>query len=201
MIGIFLLLLGGEGVFAYYCIKDRNQANQNLVTLDKQLKEAEAKEKLKPLLTEKLAELNNIFEEYVAILPREEEVGTDKFLEDIDRFTKDTGLNIKSAKPVVLKKKKVGKKGKGSGRKKLNFLRHKYRFELEGTFFGLVKFITAIENHSRFLQVDSIELRPVNSKQGGQKSDVELAENPRKYLMVEISTYTYSKETKAEEAK
>ncbi len=199
MIGVFVLLLGGEGVFAYQCVKNRGNAKKNLLRLDRELKDAEAKQRLMPMLIEKLEELSNIFEEYVAILPSKAEVRSDAFLDDIDRFTQQTGLTIKSAKPVVVKNRATPKAKKG--RNTLNFVRHKYRFELEGPFLGLIKFISAIENHSRFLQVDALELRPHSSSGGGQKSDVELAENPRKYLMVEISTYTYSKETKTVEAK
>ncbi len=208
LIVVFSLILVGEGVFGYLCLNDRKEAKALIATLDQQRRDAEQKIRLIPSLTEKSEDLAKIIGEYVEILPSDEDVGSDAFLEDIDRFTRDTGLEIKSAKPVVLKRvatsgRKKGKKG-GGARQARNFVRHKYRFELEGTFFGLVKFITAIENHSRFLQVDTLEVRPlkVEANSGSKMSDVDLAENPRKHLMVEISTYTYSKETVAhEEAK
>lgn len=197
IIGVFSLVLIGEGVFAYLCWNNRAKAQSSLTRLDRDEKSAKEKKERIPNLNEESAELANIIEEYVKILPSESEVGYDDFLEDVDGFTKDTGLQIRRATSVEIvppKSKRDPKKKGKTVEEKNSFVQHKYRFELTGTFLGLLKFINAIENHSRFLQVDKIDIAAAGSERGDKLSEqVARAEEPEKSIMVEISTYTYSK--------
>lgn len=204
VIGIFSVVLIGEGVLAYLCWNNRAKAQSSLTRLDRDEKVAREKKARIPQLNEESAELASIIEEYVKILPSESEVGYDDFIEDVDGFTRDTGLTIRKATSVEVKPPKVKSdpKKKGSGVVQHNFVQHKYRFELHGSFLGLLKFVNAVENHSRFLQIDQIDIAPAGTERGDKLSEqVARAEDAEKEIMVEISTYTYSKPQVEEVAK
>ncbi|MFQ5653568.1 MAG: hypothetical protein ACE5GW_02410, partial [Planctomycetota bacterium] len=188
---------------------DRHQMNEELGKLTTE--ETEAREKIAqiPELQRRSKDLANIIEEYTAILPREDEVRLDAFLEDVSHFCEDLQIMILNAHPLDIKKKRAramvptapGAKAKQIDRRN-NFVRHKYQFDLVGTFPALHSFINRVENHKRFLQIDGIDVRPFGSGER-EKMDEELAlaENPHKVMSVRISTYTYSKVPESEEAR
>ena len=197
LIGVFAVLLLGEATFAYFTWGARAEALDKLQTLDRQERAALEKRRQIPTLRENTKELASIIEEYVQILPSDEEVTYDAFLEDVDGFTRNTDLKIKKAIPVEIKQPKKlrnSKNKKAAVAVEKNFVQHRYRFELSGTFLGLLKFLNTVENHSRFLQVDRIEIKPQGSSNSDKIADtIALAENSVKDVVVEVSTYTYSK--------
>ncbi len=205
VIAVFALVFIGEGVFAYFCWNRRTEALAELEKLDRQESAAQAKKSQITNLKNNARELQAIIEEYVQILPTEDEVGYDDFVEDIDAFAKRGSLSIASAVAIeeVKKKKRRGKKD--APVKEANFVKHKYRFQLEGTFRGFLQFLTYVENHSRFLQVEDFSIRPAGQdRENSGRTEkhlaaVSAAENPIKDITVEISTYTYSKEKAASE--
>lgn len=196
-VGVFALIFVGEGAFAYRYISEIGEHNETMQRLAQEELDAERKIQEIPTLVKKAEELANIIEEYAQILPNEKEVRSDAFLEDIDGFTRDADVKILAATPekVVDPSKKNSrnkKKKKSRNTDKRAFVRHKYRFELEGTFLGFLRFVNKIENYPRFLRVDEFSIAPrVKEKGGGVKS----AENPVKAIELVVSTYTYSKES------
>lgn len=196
LIGVFSLVLVGEGTFAYFTWNDRTKAASALSKLSSEEKSAREKKKQIPDLNEKARKLASIIEEYAQILPTDAEVSTDAFLEDIDRFTRNTELKLDTAKSVQVKDPTANQsaKQKKSATTEKNFVQYKYRFTFTGTFNDLLKFVNAVENHSRFLQVDAIDIKPQGADREEKHGDeVKLAENPIKDFTIEISTYTYSK--------
>ena len=196
LIGVFAALMLCESVFAYFCVSESSQIQQALDKLASEEQDAQKKIKRIPGLTKESRELAQVIGEYAQILPREEEVRFDAFLEDIDRFTRDSEIELRLAEPVKIKQTAKKKSEKAKGRN--TFIRHTYRFELEGTYLQLLKFINKIENHPRFLRVDEVHIDSL-SETGSKQSEAERAENPEKAIQLVISTYTYSKEN--EEAK
>lgn len=198
VIGIFAAVILGEATFAYFQWGGRAEALGKLERLDADERAALDKRQQIPSLRDNSKELANIIEEYVQILPSEQEVTYDAFLEDVDGFTRDTDLKIRKAAPVEIKQRKKQRPRRGQKAvapvDEKNFVQHRYHFELSGTFLGLLKFINAVENHSRFLQVDRIEIKPQGATSSDKVEDeIALAENAVKDIVVEISTYTYSK--------
>ncbi|MCI0651067.1 MAG: hypothetical protein L0Z55_04210 [Planctomycetes bacterium] len=203
LIGVFALCIIGEGVFGYFCYAERGERIVTLDKLDKEEQDAQKKIKQIPELKSKSQELAAIIEEYAQILPSDREVRDEAFLEEIYEFLRGTGVKVLGVTPEAIVEKKDNKKSEKTVKVKSNFVRHKYRFEMEGTFLGLLKFINLMENHVRFLRVDSFEVKPLGSKD--KQNDAQLAENEVKSISLVISTYTYSKPTptppSAEEAK
>jgi hypothetical protein len=92
----------------------------------------------------------------VEILPKEEHVQHEAFMEIIDAYRKDTKIIIQKAEYV---KKKDDEKSP----KQENFIRHRYKFKLLGTVPDFIEFVNKIENHTRFLKVDTIKIRPLGT--------------------------------------
>ncbi len=199
IVGSAILVLG-EITFALLSYSDRGELRTELETLEHRQVLAEGKLVLIPQLQLRAQEMSEIVEQYTEILPREDEVSPDAFLDDISALCKEVGLEITSAQPIAVKveqKKRVRGRTPQQARNETpppakNFVQHKYRFEMEGDFSALHRFINGVENHTRFLQVDHLLIEQLASKGRNNQSKLERSQNPRKALTVEVSTYTYS---------
>ena len=203
------VLIVAELSFAWLHFSQRGEIQTELQALEVRQATAENKLAQIPKLQARARELSEIVDQYTEILPREDEVSPDAFLDDISALCKEVGLDIISAKPMEVKVE--GKRprsrpvpGRQNQQKEApkSFVQHKYRFEMEGEFPGLHRFINGVENHTRFLQIDHLEIAPISGKQRGsnKKDELEMARNPRKQVVVEVSTYTYSALPQVEEA-
>ncbi len=199
IVGSAMLVLG-EITFALLSYSDRGELRTELGALEHRQVQAEGKLNLIPQLQLRAQEMSEIVEQYTEILPREDEVSPDAFLDDISALCKEVGLEITSAQPIEVKvEQKKRLRGRTPQQAKneaappaKNFVQHKYRFEMEGKFSALHRFINGVENHTRFLQVDHLLIEQLASRGRNNQSKLERSQNPRKALTVEVSTYTYS---------
>lgn len=204
------LLVVGELSFAYMNYSNRGELDTELAALETRQRGAESKIAQIPELQRRARDLSEIVDQYTEILPREDEVSPDAFLDDISGLCREVGLAITSATPIEVKQESKKQRprrpvpgGAANEAKEppKSFIRHKYRFEMEGEFRALHRFVNGVENHTRFLQVDAIEIKPLTAaKKSGKQNELELSREPRKAVTVEVSTYTYSRLPSAEEA-
>jgi Tfp pilus assembly protein PilO len=201
---ILVAAILGLGALHYTKLKERGQLQAEIDRYTKQAKDAQEKIQAVPDLRAKRDRLASFIDEYMEILPKEEHVQHDAFVDTIDSYRKDTGIVIREAAYVEIKEKKERKKKRGKGdetEKQKDFIRHRYRFRLEGTVPDLIEFVEKIENHARFLKVDALEIKPFGAKgdftgSGTEKEEMELlalAANERKEIELTVSTYTYYK--------
>jgi len=194
---VFLVVIGGLTALNYLKFRNRSELLAKIDALVAEETKANNKIKRIPELREKRASLANIIDEYAEILPKEEHTQHDAFVEIIDSYRKDTQIVIQ--KTEYLKgKEEVDKKGKPTAKE--NFIRHRYRFKLVGTVPDFLRFINKIENHTRFLKIDAISIRPLGAGEdaggdfeGGDAEEIAKARIPFKDIEVTVSTYTYSK--------
>ncbi len=211
---VAILAVGGVLVlselgFAWVSFSDRGEIRTELSALESRQATADGKLAQIPQLRRRASELSEIVDQYTEILPRDDEISPDAFLDDISSLCKEVGLEIIEAQPMEVKQEsKAGARRRPvpGGQQKAaevpkTFVRHKYRFDMEGEFQALHRFVNGVENHTRFLQIDNLGVRPIGGQKGARQDDLDLARNPRKALTVEISTYTYSRSPLAEEAK
>ena len=199
----------GEFAFAWSNISSRGEMATELEALEGRDQTAQAKLAQIPHLQRRARELSDIVDQYTEILPREDEVSPDAFLDDISSLCREVGLDITSAQPIEVKveSKKTTRRRAPPGAKAVvanapkTFVQHKYRFEMEGGFSALHRFVNGVENHTRFLQIDHLSIENIKGKGAGKQDEIETAQNPRKALIVEVSTYTYSALPQGEEAK
>ena len=192
--GGFVLLVGGLGWLNYLKLKERSSYLVQIGRYGQDEQAATEKIKQIPELRDKRSKLINIIDQYAEILPKEEHVQHEAFVEIIDSYRKDTKIIIQKAEYV--KSKDDDKK-----QKQENFVRHRYKFKLLGTIPDFIEFVNKIENHTRFLKIDAINIKPVGSTDdnsddlGDKTDDEELAKAMEQVKEIEltVSTYTYSK--------
>lgn len=146
-----------------------------------------------PGLVNELQELEGIVAEYTEILPREDEVLRDAFVDTITQLCKESGLVITGAEPVAVEpvtNQKRGRSATAQTSSSQQFQRHKYRFEMQGDFNHFHRFVNLVENHTRFLRIDSFDLFPID-----RSDDLSAASKPEKSFTIEISTYVYEEKS------
>jgi hypothetical protein len=191
---VFVLIGGGLSVLNFLKFKQRGRL---LAGIEQQRREEQlAQEKIRkiPELVVDRAELIANIDRYAEILPLEEHVQHDAFVEIMDNYRKDTRILIQKAEYIR------GKED-GTAKAKESFIRHRYRFKLLGTVPDFIDFVNKVENHTRFLKVDAIRIKPYGSQDGfgddlsDREDETELnrAANPVKDIELTVSTYTYFK--------
>lgn len=198
--GCFALVAAGIGGLVYVKLKERGEFLGNLDRLAQEERLATEKIQRIPGLREERSKLINIIDQYAEILPRDEHVEQDTFVEIIDGYRRDTKVIIQKAE--YIKPKAVTRSTKDKAPASENFIQHRYKFKLLGTVPDFIEFVNKIENHTRFLKVDAINIRPVGSQPTENMDDLsekvddeELlkASEPVKEIELTVSTYTYSK--------
>jgi len=192
---VFGLLVGGLVTVNVFKFRDRSELLAKIDALQEEENKANAKIKRIPELRDKRANLANTIDIYAEILPKEEHTQHDAFVEIIDSYRKDTQIVIQRTEYLKAKSETDEKK-----KSKENFIRHRYRFKLVGTVPDFLRFINKIENHTRFLKIDAITIKPLGAadelNEFDEKADsdeIAKARIPFKDIEVTVSTYTYSK--------
>ena len=199
--GVFVVLAAGMGGLNYLKLRDRGALLSRIDTYLEEEKKATEKMSRIPELREQRSKLINIIDQYAEILPKEEHVQLETFAEIIDGYRKDTKIVIQKAEYIRPKSVNETAKKKDKVVVRENFLRHRYKFKLLGTVPDLIEFVNKIENHTRFLKVDAINIRPVGSpaeenddmSDKGDDEELARASEPVKEIELTVSTYTYSK--------
>ena len=200
--GFVVLVLGvfGLGVMHYLKFSERSDMQVEIDRLTRQSQEAQAKIRRIPTLTDEREKLISVIDEYSEILPREEHVQLDAFVDIIDGYRRDTDIIIQRAEYVPLVEKQSRRRTPDQETKRRDFFRHRYKFELLGTVPDLIAFVNKIENHTRFLKVDALRIKPLGAgsetrSSSADQEEQELAQAAEKVKEIEltISTYTYYK--------
>jgi hypothetical protein len=201
VIGVFAAGFGLVAVLVWFQIVSRSEL---LADMDKlQTRESSAQDKIKriPGLLEDRATLAATVEKYAEILPEDQHVQHDAFVDTIDSYRRDTKMIIQKAEHIAVKETK---KAKSAKQNKESFVRHRYRFSLVGTVPDFIDFVHKIENHTRFLKVDAFTIKPLEVRDnknasdsakdstGPEASELRNASNKLKQIELTISTYTYT---------
>lgn len=192
---VVLVILGGLGTLNYFKYVERSELLAKLNNLAKEEKQANDLIAQIPELRKKRADLANIIDQYTSILPREEHVEHEAFAEIIDGYRRETDVVIQETTYLHSSDGEEEEEAEG------NFLRHRYRINLIGTFPNFLRFINKIENHTRFLKIDEIKIKPLGAANDTRGlSDeregelLEYAKVPYKEIEIIVSTYTYKKD-------
>lgn len=192
---VILVVVGALGALNFFKYKERAELLARLGTLKEEEQRANDLIRQIPELRQKRADLANIIDQYTSILPQDVHVEHEAFAEIIDSFRKET--------QVVIQKMEYLHSADGEEREaEGNFLRHRYLINLIGTFPDFLRFINKVENHTRFLKIDEIKIKPLGAKQEEvgfvtdekEAETLERAKVPFKEIAVIVSTYTYKKD-------
>lgn len=204
---VITVFLGALGALNYFKYKDRSELLAKIDNLKQEEKKYNDKIAKIPELRKIRKDLANTIEQYTGILPQEEHVEHDAFAEIIDGYSRETQVVIQEVEYLKPKDRSKDKNAAGKTADQ-NFLRHRYRLNLAGTFPDFLRFIGKIENHTRFLKIDEINIKPFGAPDVTNEMDdkhdpttLERAKVPIKEIELVLSTYTYKKESPEAEAK
>lgn len=197
---VLALAILGLGALHYMKFSERQGMQAEIDRFTKQSQEAQTKIQRIPALTGEREKLISVIDEYSEILPREEHVQHDAFVDIIDGYRRDTDIIIQRAEYVPIKEKRERRSAPDQQVETRDFFRHRYKFELLGTVPDLISFVNKIENHTRFLKVDALRIKPLGAgsetrSSSADQEEQELAQAAEKVKEIEltISTYTYYK--------
>jgi hypothetical protein len=191
----------GCGVLHFQKLGERSEMKEQIARHTKQVREAQEKIKRIPGLRAEREKLVSVIDEYSQILPKEEHVQHDAFVDIIDSYRRDTEIIIQKAEYVPIKEARATRRrGQPVAVEEKDFFRHRYKFKLLGTVPELIEFVNKIENHTRFLKIDALKIKPLGAAEDTGTSDEkqdeeELAQAAEavKEIELTISTYTYYK--------
>jgi Tfp pilus assembly protein PilO len=191
---VVIALAGGLGALNFFKYKQRSELLAKLENLKKDEQKANDLIAQIPDLRKKRADLANIIDQYASILPQEIHIEHERFAEILDNYRKDT-LVVIQAMEYLHSSDSEEQEQDG------NFLRHRYRINLIGTLPDFLRFINKIENHTRFLKIDEVRIKPLGAAEESRglsdKNEaelLELAKVPFKEIEIVVSTYTYKKD-------
>lgn len=198
--GACFVFCAGMGFLVYSKLSERSAVLADLGSCEQEQGALGEKIAMIPNLLQQRARLIESTDRYAEILPAEEHVQHDAFVRVMDEYRRNTDLLIKSAE-YLSPEKPAGDKVEGVVK---NFVRHRYKFRLEGSVGDLLQFMSRIENHKRFLKIDAVNLKPLGSRGDFPEGDLReredaellgLARNQVKEIDLTVSTYTYFKGT------
>lgn len=207
---IFIALLGAVGTLTYFKLRQYQDCQKEISGLEGERDQAQRLIDQIPLLRQEAKALSEQIEIYAEILPKEHEVRHDAFVETMDRFARETGLQILRADPFERKEPAKTRAANPNDpnqpkESKPPFSEHSYLFELVGTFPSFLRFVNKLENWDRFLAVEEIDIRPLGASKTASTSgkakekDIETAQKETKSIQLVVTTYTHRpKETLAD---
>jgi len=148
---VVLVLLVGFGGGIYLKLKERAPLVAEMDRLEASIRLYDQKIAQIGTLTEKIAALQEEVARYEVIMPDSEEL--DKMADTVDEFRKKSGVEIKDFRKVI--SPVVAREQAGKAYEQVT-----YNMKLTGDFFQFVTFINLLENHERFIRVDSFRVSP-----------------------------------------
>ncbi len=187
------LLSGGIGVVVFialcglifWAVSTAGTLQAEIRQLDVTRADLERKERDLPRLEREIASLQVEVERSVRILPNEKEIADlIKNLGSIRAQTAENGLTIKIKKFQPEQEKRLPGMVEDDADSEARFTPYPYVVEAQGNYYHLGRFINLLENHIRFIKVESYEM--LNPKGDDAWS------RPEKDITIKIVTYTYN---------
>ena len=168
--GAAVVLLGScAGV--YYAWKDCQELDTELESIQTSITAAEKKIATIDGLEREVIILRENVREYVRILPSSDQVN--EFYRDLQAFMESTGIQIQHLAP-------------GQGTRLSSFDRSEYRSSFQATYDQLLRFVSRVENHDRFVSIPSLKVK------AGKRDPDFAGQVPVHDIDLELETYVYS---------
>ena len=193
-IGVFVLLAGGLGFFAYWLYNGKYQERlQTQTALVGEIK----------VLGDKLVELNRwkaeIVElmkkeaEYAEILPSPEDVTRGAFITMLADFEQKAGVQVSELTEKAQQSQPQGPAGPGgTGKVTLPFDTVEFKFTVRGGFYEVVQFMYQIESHKRLMKVTEGDITPDTAAAVALPGEDNTPKKSPVTLNVSVSTYVYN---------
>ena len=171
------LIFGACTTFTVLAMRALQEEKKQIADLDQAIAKAQQKINEMPRLERELETLRREFEIDTRILPDEAEV--EAFIDSLYRSRIQPGIPPGSVTPV---KSSISARKTGE----LPLEKKAWSIKFLADFFQMAEFITAIENHQRFIQVDSFDV-----KAGQFDPETAPSETIANDVTMTISTFVY----------
>jgi Tfp pilus assembly protein PilO len=178
LISVLLVAVVLAGVATWLVLGVRQSRTLGVSIVEKGAKLRDLHEKIAavPLLRQEQQKLAGELEEYETILPNDRELN--KIFDTLSEYEKRAGLKIQTFNPTRDRKTT-------SNALETSYRQVSYELDLAGDYFSLAKFLSLLENHDRFVQVDSFTIKQ-KGQEGGPVNDIGL----------KLSTFVYDPKAK-----
>lgn len=168
----YVVTIGGASAFGYFSYEKYKEARDEEGSVNKQIEMAEIKIQRIPGLETDVICLRENVTELVKILPDTKEVN--EFVNKLNDFSIDSGVNISSLKPE-----------KDRSKKKDVFDKVIYKLEMTANLDRFLQFLSACEGWERFVRVTSLEI------DGGEWDEKMARDEVVHEISVALETYAY----------
>ncbi len=170
---ISVLLAGGLGYLTYDAFEQSKTAEVETTALRQKVATARHKKETIPELEKQVIILRENLKEYVKILPESDEVT--QYVTTINDFAVNAGVGVSLLRPI---------KAKGAAGV---FERIVYQLEIMGNTPEILRFLSAIENHRRFIRISKFDV--TSGKRDRRGSALEEIDHD---VRMELETYVYN---------
>lgn len=183
VLGVILLL--GGGVIYYLQFEVLEAKNQELATAEKELNDAKAKVAQIEGIKKEIDKLRDQIKTKEVRIPDLTRLEYDEFANLLDELRKQAGVFVSTGRWIQVQKPQPV-----PGRPTRTYppTIHKVQYELSvsGGFFQLLKFVNLLEEHKRFINVDSFTIIPMQVLGTSGQPTI-----PRREMKVMLYSFTY----------
>jgi len=147
---VVIVTLGGVGTWLGVGMQTSEKLEISIKQKGTKLAELQEKIAAVPALRQEQQKLSGELQVLETILPNDRELN--KIFDTLSEYEKEAGLEIRRFNPV----REKTERGNGT---ETSYRKVSYDLELVGEYFSLVKFLNLLENHKRFVQVDSFNIK------------------------------------------
>jgi len=180
LISLLVVIVVVAGIITWLVMGVRQSRKLNVSITEKaaKLQDLHAKIAAIPGLRQEQQKLAGELEEYETILPNDRELN--KIFDTLSEYEKKAGLKIQTFSPTRERKT-------AANVPETSYRQVSYDLDLTGDYFSLVKFLNLLENHDRFVQVDSFTM-----KQKRQEGSANVAND----ISLKLSTFVFDPKAK-----
>ncbi len=147
---VVVVTLGGIVAWLVVGMKTSRRLDVSVKQKAQQLTDLQEKVAAIPTLRQEQQRLAGELEECETILPNDRE--QNKIFDTLSEYEREAKVEIQSFSPVRERKSRPGAA-------QTSYRKVSYDLDLGGEYFNLVKFLNLLENHHRFMQVDSFKIK------------------------------------------
>lgn len=177
LISVLVVIVLLAGLITWLALGMKQASKLDMSVTEKNSKLTDLLEKIAavPALRQEQQKLAGELKEYETILPNDRELN--KIFDTLSEYEEKAGLEIRTFSPIR-------EKTNTRNAPETSYKRVGYELDLTGDYFSFVKFLNLLENHNRFVQVDSFSVK--------QKDE----NNPVNGVTMRVSTFVFDPKAK-----
>ena len=184
VVALALIIIAGGASIYYLHFEVLEQKKQELIVVQGQVADATKKKNAIPGLRKSIAELEKKESELITHIPNMTRAEYDVFAELLDELRRKAGVTVSRAAWTV-PTRATPIPGRPQSVQPATVHKVQYEINVTGTFYQLLRYVNLLEQHRRFIGVESFSVTK------GSAADSKGASLPRRDMRITIYSYTY----------